>query len=86
MANHRYKKGSVILCKYVLVFEQDGKVSEKEYNLTGRVLDVNEVANRENVFEHRVQYINMDVDEREEIIRYIFNEDRKHRRKERGIR
>ena len=86
VANHSYNKGSVILCKYVLVFEQDGKVSEKEYNLTGRVLDVNEVANRENVFEHRVQYINMDVDEREEIIRYIFNEDRKHRRKERGIR
>ena len=61
-------------------------MNEKEYNLTGRVLEVSEVSNRENVFEHRVQYINMDVDEREEIIRYIFNEDRKHRRKERGIR
>lgn len=80
VANHNYAKGSLILCKYVLLFGNE----EKEYNLTGRVLEVNEVPNREGVYEHRVQYVNMDVDEREEIIRYIFNEDRKHRRKEKG--
>ena len=80
VANHSYVKGSMILCKYVLMFGNE----EKEYNLTGRVLQVNEVPNREGVYEHRVQYVNMDVDDREEIIKYIFNEDRKNRRKEKG--
>lgn len=82
VANHAYNQGSVILCKYALLFE----TGSKEYNLTGKVLQCQELPNRKGVYEHRVQYINMDVDEREEIIKYIFNEDRKHRRKEKGIR
>ena len=57
----------------------------KHYSLVGRVLSVEELENRPGVYEHRVQYVNMDVDEREEIIKYIFNEERKNRHKEKGI-
>lgn len=81
VANYRYEKGDLILCKYNLF--QEGGV--KEYSLLGKVLDVKEVENRPGVFEHRVQYRDMDVDVREEIIRYIFNEERKNRRKEKGL-
>ena len=42
-----------------------------------KVLDVKEVENRPGTFEHRVQYINMDTEEREEIIKYIFDEERR---------
>ncbi len=41
------------------------------------MLDVKEVENRPGTFEHRVQYINMDTEEREEIIKYIFDEERR---------
>ena len=81
VSNLEYEKGSIILCNYNLVV--DG--AAKHYSLVGRVLSVEELENRPGVYEHRVQYVNMDVDEREEIIKYIFNEERKNRHKEKGI-
>ena len=44
---------------------------------------VKELENRRGMFEHRVQYYNLDVNTREEIIRFIFEEERKSRKKER---
>ena len=73
VADYAYEEQSLILCKYRLML--NGK--SKEYSLVGRVLSVRELENRKGVFEHRVQYINMDAEEREEIIKYIFDEERK---------
>lgn len=78
MSNHYYERDSLILCKYHLLIKEQ----LKEYNLTGKVLDVKPVDSRPGVYEHRVQYINMSMVEREEIIRYIFTEERKNRQKE----
>lgn len=80
VSNLEYIQGSLILCNYSLII--DG--SEKQYSLIGKVLSSNELENKPGMFEHRVQYMNMDVDEREEIIKYIFNEERKNRHKEKG--
>lgn len=77
VANHRYEENSMIYCKYQL---QVGKV-EKEYNLVGKVLKVAELENRRGVYEHRLQYMNINAVEREEIIKYIFEEERKNRQK-----
>ena len=73
VANYAYEIQSMILCKYSLLI--NGKV--KEYKLLGRVLASRELENRKGVYEHRVQYVNMDSEDREEIIKYIFNEERK---------
>lgn len=81
VSNLEYAKDSLILCKYSLII--DG--NPREYNLIGKVLAVAERENKPGVFEHRVQYINMDVDDREEIIKYIFNEERKNRHKEKRM-
>ncbi len=81
VSNLEYEKGSMILCNYNLVVDD----VQKHYSLVGRVLSVEELENRPGVYEHRVQYVNMDVDEREEIIKYIFNEERKSRHKEKGM-
>ncbi|MBR6390375.1 MAG: flagellar brake protein [Lachnospiraceae bacterium] len=81
VSNLEYEKGSMILCNYNLVV--DGV--QKHYSLVGKVLSVEELENRPGVYEHRVQYVNMDVDDREEIIKYIFNEERKNRHKEKGM-
>lgn len=73
VANYAYEAQSIILCKYRLLINGQAK----EYSLLGRVLSVRELENRKGIYEHRVQYVNMDSEDREEIIKYIFEEERK---------
>lgn len=80
-SNMGYEVGSLLLCKYSLYING----SPKEYTIIGKVLSVKPSESRAGVFEHRVQYVNVDADDREEIIKYIFNEERKSRRKEKGM-
>lgn len=77
---YAYEVNSLILCKYSLQIE--GK--EKEYRLVGKVLAVNELEKEPGVFDHRVQYVNVDPQDREEIIQYIFDEARKTHKKAGG--
>ncbi len=78
----QYEKDSLIFCQYDLYIH--GGV--KRYDIICKILDSREVPNRIGEYEHRVQFVNLDNDEREEIIQYIFEEERKNRRKERGLR
>lgn len=80
VANFTYEAGSLILCKYQLGNEG----ASKEYRLVGKVLSVRELENRGGVYEHRVQYINVDDEEREEIIKYIFGQERHVLSKQKG--
>ena len=80
VANYAYEVQSLILCKYHLMINGENK----EYNLVGKVLSVRELENRKGVFEHRVQYVNVDATEREEIIKYIFDEERKTLKNQKG--
>ncbi|MCR5320521.1 MAG: flagellar brake protein [Lachnospiraceae bacterium] len=82
MANYKYDIDSLIYCNYKLMVQGE----PREYQLVGKILSVEESENRPGVFEHRVQYVNVDVDVREEIIKYIFEEERKQRRNEAGRR
>ena len=61
----------------------DGK--SKEYTLISKILTARELPDRPGLYEHRAQYIHIDTAEREEIIRFIFEEERKHRKREKGI-
>jgi len=81
ISNMEYAVGSVILCRYSLFI--DG--APKEYSIVGKVLSVKASETRKDIYEHRVQYLNIETEEREEIIKYIFNEERKSRRKEKGL-
>ncbi|MBO7333265.1 MAG: flagellar brake protein [Lachnospiraceae bacterium] len=76
ISDHAYEEGSMVYCTYQLVYEGVAK----DYEVVGRVLSVREVANRPGEFEHRVQYVNLDNDTREEIIKFIFEEERRIRR------
>ena len=81
VANYAYEKDSTILCKYKLWISGESR----EFSLFGKVLSVTELENRPGIYEHRVQYIHMDDDNREDIIKYIFDEERKsiHKKKSR---
>ncbi|MGN0431630.1 MAG: flagellar brake protein [Lachnospiraceae bacterium] len=81
MSNQRYEPESLIYCTYHLLI--DGK--NRECEIIGKILSVKEVESRKGTFEHRVQYVNLGVNEREEIIKYIFEEERKSRRREKGL-
>ena len=78
MSDHKYEPGSLIYCSYHLV--KDGV--NKNYEVIGKVLSAQELENRAGTYEHRVQYYNMDVNTREEIIRFIFEEERKNRKRD----
>lgn len=79
MSSQKYEPGSLILCRYHLLKDEE----RKKYDVIGKVLAVKELENRKGTFEHRIQYYNLDVNTREEIIRFIFEEERKSRNKER---
>jgi len=78
MSSQRYEPGSLIYCSYFLYKEED----RKKYEVIGKVLGNRELEQRPGTFEHRVQYYGIDPNTREDIIKYIFNEERKSRRKE----
>lgn len=77
ISNTKYEVGTMLYCCYTLGM----KGREKSYHLAGRVLLSEEMEERPGFYELRIQYINIDIDEREEIIRYIFEEERRQRHK-----
>ena len=79
LSTHPYEPGSLIYISYNLLVAGNKKESE----LVGKVLSSRKVEDRKGSYEHRVQYVDIDVDVREEIIKYIFEEERKHIKRER---
>ena len=65
------------MCRYKL---EPGDAA-KEYEVLGKILGSKPSQNREDIFEHRVQFVNIYDEAREEIIRFIFETERKIRRK-----
>lgn len=81
VGDYSYEPESLICCKYHLLV--DGR--DKEYTLVAKIIAVRELEDRKGLFEHRAQYININTLEREEIIRFIFEEERKNRKREKGL-
>lgn len=77
MSTEKYEVGSLIFCTYQLLLGGEPKNIE----VLGKVLAVKEMENRRGSYEHRLQYHDLDVRVREEIIKYIFEEERKARKK-----
>ncbi len=77
----KYPKGSNIL--FVFSLFVDGSLTE--YKLLGKVLLSEEVKNQEGKYEHRIQFVNIMNDDRESIIKYIFEEERRIRKREKGL-
>lgn len=77
VSDYSYEEGSILLCKYQL----DTDEGVKFYENLGKVLSVKEMENKVGVYEHRVQYLNIENAVREDIIKYIFEEERKNLKK-----
>lgn len=79
VSSQRYEPTSLLYCCYNLLSGE----TQKKYEIIGKVLAVKEVEYRPGTYEHRVQYYNLDKDIQEEIIKFIFEEERKERKRER---
>ncbi len=76
ISGHPYEKDAKILFKFTL--------DSREYEVIGKVLISNKLEGREGAFQNHVQFVNINDKERESIIRFIFEEERRIRKKERG--
>jgi c-di-GMP-binding flagellar brake protein YcgR len=77
---NQYEQDSVVFVSYDL--PTNG--TNKKYEIIGRVLMSRPLVNQPGEFEHRIQYTKISKQSREEIIRYIFEQERKNRNKEKG--
>ena len=80
-SGHAAKSGDIIAMRIAFLSEEARKLQL----LFARVLTVTPVQNRSGLFEHRVEFVSISNMERECIIRYIFLEERKRRKKEAGL-
>ena len=81
MGDSAYEPETMIYCRYKL--ERGGKI--KEYELIAKVLMVKKLEDKPGFYEHRAHYINIDTAKREEIIRFIFEQERKNRKREKDL-
>lgn len=77
----KYEKGTILYCNFTL----RQKEGQKEYEVAANVLESKKLENRPGFYEYRLQYVNIGKTIREEIIRYIFEEERKKVKKEKGF-
>lgn len=81
VTTQEYKQGSLLHCRFIL----NTKNKMTTYDEVIRVLFADPVANNKASREYRGQFMGMENGEREEIIRFIFEEERKMRAKQSGM-
>ena len=80
VSRQRFNEDSYILMKFKLtVLER-----EKLFLLAAKIIYSNEIENRENEYENRVKFEFIDTTTREELIKYIFDEERKNKKNGKG--
>lgn len=80
-SEHPAEGGAIIAMKIAFLSEDALRLNI----LFARVLTVLPIQNHAGLFEHRVEFVSISNAERESIIRYIFLEERKRRKREAGI-
>ena len=71
-----FQEGNILYLRFRLPFND----KEKEFKLAARVILSREIEKRQNEYENRVKFLYIDNITREEIIKYIFDEERKNRK------
>lgn len=79
-SSHEAQPDDIIALRIAFLAEEVRKIQM----LFAKVLTVVPVQNRSGLFEHRVEFVSISNMERESIIRYIFLEERKRRKREAG--
>lgn len=80
ISNHKHEHGNRI--QISIRFSSD---FNNIHVINAGIISSTNMINRQGVYEHRVQFNDISKEEREAIIKFIFEEDRKQRRKEKGL-
>ena len=75
---NKFEEGTILYS----IFRLPSRRTAEEYRVCIKLLKARELENRPDTFEYRAQYTIIDEDDREDIIRYIFEEERKIRKKQ----
>lgn len=76
VSRYPFQEGKVLYLRFKLSINDQ----EREFRLAARVILSREIEKRQNEYENRVKFLYIDNTTREEIIKYIFDEDRKKRK------
>ena len=71
-----FTEGKVLYLRFKLSINDE----EKEFRLAAKVIISREIEKRQNEYENRVKFLYIDNTTREDIIKYIFDEERKNRK------
>ncbi|MDR2045080.1 MAG: flagellar brake protein [Clostridium sp.] len=71
-----YDEGSCIYCGYSLRL---GEEDVHRYELAGEVLEVREIEDKKDLFEHRVRFVDLDDSTRKELVKDLFELERRNR-------
>jgi|GEM_PF-27711 len=80
-STNSHEKGETILIKANLAAQN----TIKKLEIVGKLVQVSKMENRTGIFDNRIFFRNISNDQREMIIRYIFEEERKQRKREKGL-
>lgn len=80
VSRQKFNEGSMILMSFNLPIME----RERSFLLAAKVIYSGEIENRTNEYENRVKFEFIDTTTREEIIKYIFDEERKNRKNGKG--
>ncbi len=83
----RFNSGLKVLKGSRINFNLALQVGEEviEYNLDASVVLANSLLNQTGYYEYRAEFYNITPEQREHIIRFVFEEERRKRRKEKGL-
>ncbi len=80
VSRHSFEEGTILYLRFKLSINDQ----EKEFRVAAKIVVSREIEKRQDEYENRVKFLYLDNITREEIIKYIFDEDRKNRKNGKG--
>lgn len=72
----KFELNSTVYCTYNILVKDE----IRSFELVGKILDVNKIETKPGSYLYRLQFVDIDTEDRESIIKYIFQEERKNRK------
>ena len=78
VSEQNHERGNIL----EMFMEFDNSLGSKDFIIQALILSSNKMVNRQGFYEHRVQFRDISKEEREAIIKFIFEEERRQRKRE----
>ncbi|NLZ81748.1 MAG: PilZ domain-containing protein, partial [Clostridiales bacterium] len=79
-SDRAHSKGEYVIIEFPIIVQ--GKI--KNLSILSEIVLTEKLPNRVGIYEHRISYVNISNKDREDLIKYIFEEERRYRKNEKG--